>query len=111
MTMMLATMRIPPPPAPVKARPTRKTLKVVESPVMAVPIHIRVVEKNMQSRGLNTCDNRPIRGANDDMAIKYDEVSHVAFSNASKSAAIEDCVVVRIDMLVATWCQLGTYNR
>jgi hypothetical protein len=45
------------------------------------------------------------------MAIKYDEVSHVAFSNASKSAAIEDCVVVRIDMLVATWCQLGTHNR
>lgn len=35
------------------------------------------------------------------MAIKYDDVNQVAFSKASRSAATEDCVVVRIDMLVA----------
>jgi hypothetical protein len=90
MTMILATMRIPPPPAPVNARPTMKVLKEFEIPVMAVPIQIKTVEKNMQSRGLNTCESRPIRGASEDMAMRYDEVSHVAFSNASRSAAIDD---------------------
>jgi hypothetical protein len=35
------------------------------------------------------------------MAIKYDEVNHVALSKASRSAAIDDWVVVSIDMLVA----------
>ena len=35
------------------------------------------------------------------MAIRYDEVSHVTLLKASRSAAMADCVVVRIDMFVA----------
>ena len=35
------------------------------------------------------------------MAMRYDEVNQLAFSKASRSAAMEDCVVVRIEILVA----------
>jgi hypothetical protein len=49
-----------------------------------------MVEKNMQSRGLKTCESRPIKGASEDIAIRYDEVSHVASSKASRSEAIAD---------------------
>jgi hypothetical protein len=87
---MLATIKIPPPPAPVNARPTRNILKVFASPVTKVPIQINMVEKNMQSRGLKTCESRPIKGASEDIAIRYDEVSHVASSKASRSEAIAD---------------------
>jgi hypothetical protein len=67
---MLATIRIPPPPAPVKARPIRNILNVFENPVMAVPMQIIRVDENMQRRGLKTWESRPIRGARDDMAIR-----------------------------------------
>ena len=68
---------------------------------MTDPTLMSIVEKNIHRRGLKTWQRRPIRGPRDDMAIKYAEVNQLAFSNASKSAAIDDWVVVRIDMLVA----------
>lgn len=40
-------------------------------------------------------------GARDDMAIRYEEVNHVTCSKASRSAAMEDWVVVRMEMFVA----------
>jgi hypothetical protein len=52
--MMLATMKMPPPPAPVTMRPTIKCWKDTEVEVMADPIQINMVEKNMHRRGLNT---------------------------------------------------------
>jgi hypothetical protein len=35
------------------------------------------------------------------MAMRYEEVNQLAVSNASRSAAMEDWVVVRIEMFVA----------
>ena len=35
------------------------------------------------------------------MAMRYDEVNQLAVSKASRSAAIDDWVVVRIEMFVA----------
>lgn len=54
MAIMEATMKMPPPPAPVKTRPTMKCSKVVDVEVTAAPIQMSMVEKNMQSLGLNT---------------------------------------------------------
>lgn len=42
-----------------------------------------------------------MRGPSDDMAMRYALVNQLAFSNASKSSAIDDCVVVRMEILVA----------
>jgi hypothetical protein len=67
---MLATIKIPPPPAPVKARPTRNISNESENPVTAVPMQIMRVEENMQRRGLKTWERRPMRGARDDIAIR-----------------------------------------
>ena len=53
-------------------------VKVFERPVIKVPKLMRRVEKNMQSRGLKTCERRPINGAREDIAIRYEDVSHVA---------------------------------
>jgi hypothetical protein len=52
--MMLATMKMPPPPAPVTMRPMIKCSKDTEVDVMVDPIQINMVEKNMHRRGLNT---------------------------------------------------------
>ena len=68
---------------------------------MTDPIQINMVEKNMHRRGLNTWHSRPIKGAREDMAMRYEEVNQLAVSNASRSAAMEDWVVVRIEMFVA----------
>lgn len=64
------------------------------------PIDMAIVEKNMHNRGLKTWHSLPIRGAREDMAMRYDEVNQLAFSKASRSAAIDDCVVVRMEMFV-----------
>jgi hypothetical protein len=113
MTMMLATMKIPLAPAPEITRPTMNILNEPEVAMMRVPAEMSRVEKNMQSRGLKTWDKRPMRGARDDMAMRYDEVSQLTLSNASRSEAIADCVVVRIDMFVAVIGQSWTlqYER
>jgi len=99
--MILATMKMPPPPAPVITRPKTKCSNDTEVEVMINPVLINMVEKNMHRRGLNTWHSRPIKGASDDMAMRYADVNQLAFSNASKSAAMEDCVVVRMEILVA----------
>jgi hypothetical protein len=52
--MMLATMKMPPPPAPVTTRPKIKCSKEIDVDVMTDPILINMVEKNMHRRGLNT---------------------------------------------------------
>ena len=68
--MMLATMKIPPPPAPVITRPKMKCSNDTEVDVTTDPIHIIIVEQNMHSRGLKTWHSLPMRGARDDMAIR-----------------------------------------
>jgi len=103
--MMLATMKMPPPPAPVIARPKTKCSNDTEVDVMINPTLINMVEENMHNRGLNTWLSLPIKGASDDMAMRYADVNQLAFSKASKSAAMDDCVVVRMEMLVADACQ------
>lgn len=92
-------MRIPAPPAPVSERPTRNHASEFASEVVREPMHMRTVEKNMHSRGLKTWDSRPISGARADMAIRYEEVNHVASSKESRSAAMADWVVVKMDIL------------
>ena len=52
--MMLATMKMPPPPAPLTTRPMIKCSKDTDVDVMADPMAINMVEKNMHKRGLNT---------------------------------------------------------
>lgn len=52
--MMLATMNIPPPPAPVTTRPMMKWSKVVDVEVIIEPMLMRMVDENMQKRGLKT---------------------------------------------------------
>lgn len=69
-TRIVATIKMPAPPAPVKDRPTKNQLNEVASEVMSDPTHISNVEKNMQSLGLKTCESRPMSGAKADMAIK-----------------------------------------
>ena len=90
MTIILATIKIPLAPAPEMTRPTMNISNVFEVATMKVPAAMMTVEMNMQSLGLKTWDNRPINGARDDMAMRYDDVSHVTLSNASRSAAMAD---------------------
>lgn len=54
MVMILATMKMPLAPAPEITRPTINISKVFEFATISVPTAIATVEKNMQSRGLNT---------------------------------------------------------
>jgi hypothetical protein len=68
--MMLATMKMPPPPAPVTMRPIMKCSKETDVDVIIEPMQISMVEKNIQRRGLKTWHKRPIKGAKDDMAIR-----------------------------------------
>lgn len=94
-------MRTPEAPAPVNARPTMNIVKLLDKDVTVEPRHMNMVEENMHKRGLNTCDSRPINGASEDMAMRYEEVNQLACSKASRSSAIDDCVVVRMEMFVA----------
>lgn len=98
-TTIVATIRIPAPPAPVKERPTKNQVKEFARDVISEPAQMSVVEKNMHMRGLKTCESRPISGARADMAIRYEEVNHVASSKESRSAAMDDWVVVRMEIL------------
>jgi len=52
--MILATIKMPLAPAPEITRPTMNISKVFEFATMSVPTAMATVEKNMQSRGLNT---------------------------------------------------------
>jgi hypothetical protein len=63
---------------------------VEEVEVTTDPMQMIIVHVNRHIRALNTCDNLPIKGAREDMAIRYEEVSHVTCSNASRSAAMLD---------------------
>jgi hypothetical protein len=62
--------------------------KVRDKEVMMLPAQMIKVEQKRQRRPLKTCDRRPISGAREDMAIKYEDVSQLTFSKASRSAAI-----------------------
>jgi hypothetical protein len=94
-------MNTPAAPDPVITRPTINCLNVEEVAVTIDPTVMMRVEPNMQRRGLKTWDSRPNNGASPDMAIRYEDVSQLACSKASRSAAIDDWVVVRMEMLVA----------
>jgi len=65
-----------------------------------------MVDVNMQTRGENSWLSRPAKGEVLDIAMRYADVNQLVFSNASSSAAIVDCVVVRSEMLVAVLDQL-----
>ena len=97
----MATIIIPAAPVPVTARPSKNTAKEGDIDVIIHPRQTITVDTNMHKRGEKSWHSRPDKGAMLDIAIKYEEVSQLASSNASKSAAIADCVVVRIDILVA----------
>jgi hypothetical protein len=60
-----------------------------------------MVDTKIQIRGEKSWQRRPESGDMLDIAIRYEEVSQLTSSNASRSAAIADCVVVRILILVA----------
>jgi hypothetical protein len=99
--IMVAVIKQLPAPAPLTILPTRNCDRSNDSEVITVPKAIMTVEKANTALGENMEANFPTNGDTLDIATRYEEVNQVACSNASKSAAIWDCVVVMMDMFIA----------
>lgn len=99
-TMIIETVKIPEAPIPVRTLPAMKPVKSAARPDVVVPIASKTVEAKIVRRGVKTAASLPLRGPRALIAIRYADVNHDVFSNASRSPAIADWVVVKMDMLV-----------
>lgn len=92
---------VPPAPNPVMTRPKMKTSNEWACDVIKLPAAKSVDATSTIERGENMEASFPTRGVDEDVATRNDVVNHIAFSYASKSAAMVDWAMVMPDMLLA----------
>lgn len=108
-TKIIAVTNMPAPPMPDKTLPSMKTDRLCACDDTKPPKTKKIEVIRMMSLGEKIAANRPAKGPKDDMAMRYDEVNHVALSYASNSAAIVLCAIVMPDILLA-WRNTRIYT-
>ena len=98
MTVKVITPALP---MPIKTLPVINTVKVCACEQTSEPSVRKKATGRTRLRGEKMVDNRPATGARDEVAMRYEEVNHMASSYASSSSAMMDWVMVMPDMLDA----------
>jgi hypothetical protein len=100
-TRMMVRVITPALPIPIKTLPAINTLNVWAWEQTSDPSMMKNDTGRTRLRGEKMVDRRPATGAKDEVAMRYEDVNHMASSYAFSSSAMMDWVMVMPDMLEA----------